>query len=215
MRHFLQSVVYLAQAASPGATTIFDLLFNWDDALRYGMDVLIYLMMALVGTVFFVLRLIFALFFGGDADVDGDLADVGGDGSFSLFSLLSILAFFMGAGWMGLTCRIDWDLNSMVSAAAATAFGFTLMLMASGMMAYARKLSRNVEYDPATAVGKSASVYMRIPAKGDGKGKIQVTVSGRLKTMDASSAGPEIDAFKSVTVLSVKDDGTFVVEPES
>lgn len=171
-------------------------------------------MMALVGTVFFLLRLMIALFFGGDGDIDGDLADHGGDGAFSLFSLLSILAFFMGAGWMGLTCRVDWQLNAMVSAAAATGFGFALMVMASGMMAMARKLSRTVEYDTATAVGKTASVYMSVPAKGDGSGKIQVAVSGRLKTMDAVSTGPRIEAFKSVRVVSVRDDGTFVVEPE-
>ena len=177
------------------------------------MDVLVYLIMALLGTTFFILRLAIALFFGGDGDVDGDLGDVGGDGAFNMFSILSILAFFMGAGWMGLTCRIDWDLNSMVSAAAATGFGFVLMMMASGLMAFARKLNRAVEYDVATAIGKTANVYMSIPMKGDGKGKIQVAVSGRLKTMDAISIGPPIKEFSSVTVISVRDDGTFIVEP--
>ena len=177
------------------------------------MDVLIYLIMALIGTTFFIIRLALALFFGGDGDVDGDLADVGGDGAFNMFSILSILAFFMGAGWMGLTCRIDWELNSMVSAAASAGFGLVLMMMASGLMAFARKLNRAVEYDVNTAIGKTANVYMSIPMKGDGKGKIQVAVSGRLKTMDAVSIGPPIKEFSSVTVISVRDDGTFIVEP--
>ena len=202
--------------ASPlsGDRAILDLLFNWDDALRYGMDVLVYLIMALLGTTFFILRLAIALFFGGDGDMDGDLADAGGgDGAFNMFSILSILAFFMGAGWMGLTCRIDWDMNSMASAAAATGFGFVLMIMASGLMAFARKLNQAVEYDVGTAIGKTANVYMSIPMKGDGKGKIQVAVSGRLKTMDAVSIGPPIKEFSSVTVISVRDDGTFIVEP--
>ncbi len=199
--------------SASGDKAILDILFNWDDALRYGMDVLIYLIMALIGTTFFVIRLALALFFGGDGDVDGDLADVGGDGAFNMFSILSILAFFMGAGWMGLTCRIDWELNSMVSAAASASFGLVLMLMASGLMAMARKLNRAVEYDVNTAIGKTANVYMSIPMKGDGKGKIQVAVSGRLKTMDAVSIGPPIKEFSSVTVISVRDDGTFIVEP--
>ena len=121
--------------------------------MRYGMDVIVYLIMALIGTVFFVLHLLIALFFGGDGDIGGDLADTGGDVAFSLFSILSILAFYMGAGWMGLTCRVDWELSSMVAALAATGFGFALMFMASGMMVFARKLSRTVEYDHATAVG--------------------------------------------------------------
>lgn len=179
------------------------------------MDVVAYLVMALVGTIFFLLRLLLALFIGDSGDVDGDLADVGGgDGAFSLFSLLSILAFFMGAGWMGLTCRIDWGLGSMVSAAASTGFGLVLMLMASGLMAFARSLNQTIEYDLETAVGHTASVYMSIPERGAGRGKIQVTVSGRMKTMDAISTGPPISEFKSVKVLEVRDDGIFVVEPD-
>jgi hypothetical protein len=180
------------------------------------MDVVAYLIMALVGTVFFVLRLVIALFFGGDSgDLDGDLGDVGhGDSAFSMFSMLSILAFFMGAGWMGLTCRIDWGLGSFVSAVSATGFGLVLMLMAAGLMAFTRSLNQVVEYDLKTAVGHIASVYMSIPARGEGRGQIKVAVSGRLKMMDAISNGPPIEEFKSVKVLSVRDDGTFIVEPE-
>ncbi len=119
---------------------ILDLLFNWTDALRYGMDVVAYLIMALVGTVFLPLRLLIALFFGADSALDGDLADVGrGDASFRMFSLLSILAFLMAAGWMGLACRIDWGLSVIVSAATATGFGLVLMLTASALTAFARK----------------------------------------------------------------------------
>jgi hypothetical protein len=188
---------------------------NWSNALSFGVDVVVYLIMALVGTTFFALRLVLALFFGGDTDVDGDLGDVGhGDSAFSMFSLLSILAFFMGAGWMGLTCRIDWGLSSMVSAMAATGFGAVLMMMAAGLMALTRSLNQVVEYDLETAVGHIASVYMSIPQRGDGRGKIKVNVSGRLKMMDAISNGPAIAEFKSVKVLSVRDDGTFIVEPE-
>ena len=202
-------------SASHGGTDILDLLLNWGDALNFGVDVIAYLIMALVGTTFFLLRLALALFFGGDADVDGDLADVGhGDSAFSMFSLLSILAFFMGAGWMGLTCRVDWGLSSLVSAMSATGFGLVLMLMASGLMAFARSLNQTVEYDLQTAVGHVASVYMSIPERGEGRGKIKVNVSGRLKMMDAISNGPPIAEFKSVKVLSVRDDGTFIVEPE-
>lgn len=204
------------QAKRQGDQTILDVLLNWTDALSYGMDVVVYLIMALVGTLFFVLRLVFALFFGGDAgDLDGDMSDVGhADSAFSMFSLLSILAFFMGAGWMGLTCRVDWDLSSMVSAMAAAGFGIVLMAMASGLMAFARTLNQVVEYDVKTAIGKTASVYMTIPERGKGAGQIKVTVSGRLKMMDAISSGPRIPEFQSVKVLSVGDDGTFVVEPQ-
>jgi hypothetical protein len=210
-------VLYFGPAPSQhwGNRAILDLLLNWDDALKIGMDVALYLFMALVGTVFFVLRLLMTLFFGGDGgDLDGDLGDIGdADSSFSMFSLLSILAFFMGAGWMGLTCRIDWELGQVTSALCAAGFGTALMIAASGMMAFTRSLNRVVEYDLNTAVGHTASVYMSIPERGQGRGQIRVAVSGRLKTLDAISEGPKIPEFKSVKVLSVRDDGTFIVEP--
>ena len=189
-----------------------ELLFDWETALGFGTDVVVYLIMALVGTTFFTLRLLLALFLGGDGDFEsGDLGS--SDASFGLFSLLSILAFFMGSGWMGLTCRVDWGMGSLASAASATAFGFGMMMLASGLMFTARRLNRTIDYDLTTAVGKTARVYMTIPKHGDGRGQIEVDVSGRRKVLEATSTGEKISEFTSVRVVEVRDDQTLVVEP--
>ncbi|MGE0485874.1 MAG: hypothetical protein AB7Q81_17135 [Gammaproteobacteria bacterium] len=192
---------------------LLDLLFDWHAALAYGTDVVAYLVMALVGTTFFVLRLVFALFFGGDADFDPGLHDAASDSTFGFFSLLSILAFFMGAGWMGLTCRIDWELSSLASAASAAGFGLVTMSLASGLMMFARRLGRTIEYDLQTAVGRTARVYLTVPKKGDGRGQVEVDVSGRRKVLDAVSSGGRLPQFTSVRVEAVRDDGTLVVAP--
>lgn len=191
-----------------------DLLFDWQAALNLGTDVVAYLIMALTGTTFFVLRLLIALFFGGDSDFDtGDHFDGSSDSSFSFFSLLSILAFFMGAGWMGLTCRVDWHMGGLASAASAAGFGFGMMLLASGLMLATRKLNRTIEYDLATAIGRTARVYMTIPKHGSGRGQVEVDVSGRRKVLEAVSNGDKINEFSSVRVLEIRDDQTLVVEP--
>ncbi len=190
-----------------------DLFLDWDAAFRYGTDVVVYLVMAIIGTTFFVLRLIFALFVGGDGDFDtGVDADMASDHAFGVFSLLSVLAFFMGAGWMGLTCRVDWDMGSLASAASSAGFGFGMMMLASGLMMLARRLNQTIEYDLETAVGKTARVYMTVPAKGDGRGQVEVDVSGRRKVLEAVSEGNKLAQFSSVKILSVRDDGTLVVE---
>ena len=189
-----------------------ELLFDWQSALSMGTDVLVYLIMALVGTTFFVLRLLIALFFGGGGEFDtGVDLDAGTDASFGLFSLLSILAFFMGAGWMGITCRIDWQMGSLASAASAAAFGFGLMVLASGLMLMARRLNKTIEYDLNTAIGKSARVYMSIPAQG--RGQVEVDVSGRRKVLEAVGQGEKISEFSTVRVVAVRDDQTLIVEP--
>ncbi len=191
---------------------MWDLLFNWGVALELGTDVIAYLLLALVGTVFFLLRLFVALFFGGGDGVDDgmDLSD--SDGSFTFFSTLSVLAFFMGAGWMGLSCRVDWGLGSFASAASAAAFGFGMMLLASGLMVGARKLNRTIEFDLQTAVGRTGKVYLPIPKRGDGSGQVEVSVSGRRKILDAISTKEKIESFRSVVVKEVRDDGTLIVE---
>ncbi len=192
---------------------MFDALFDWTELVNRGVDVVVYVVMAGVGTFLFLIRLA-ASAFGGDADGDLDV-DAGGhtEGAFAFFSLLSILAFFMGAGWMGLACRIDWGLSSLVSSFIAAGFGFLMMLAASGLMYFTRRLNSHVQYDVATAVGRTGRVYTRIPPRGQGSGQVEVTVSGRRMILRAASAGEGIDSFTEVRVTSTKDDESVIVEP--
>jgi hypothetical protein len=190
------------------------LLFDWPAMAERGADAVVYAVMALTGTLLFVLRLVMALFAGdgGDADTDVDAA-VDSDAAFSLFSLLSILAFFMGAGWMGLACRLDWDLGRLVSSLISAGFGFVMMLAAAGLSYGARRLNREIGYDVATAIGHTGRVYLTVPARGTGHGQVEISVSGRKKVLRAQSTGPEIAAFQDVCVVEVRDDGTLIVEP--
>ena len=93
---------------------MWDLLFDWRAVIALGYDTAVYLIIAVAGTLLFLIRLAFTYFGGGggDFEVDGDFDT---DGAFTFFSVLSILAFFMGAGWMGLACRLDWGLGRLPS----------------------------------------------------------------------------------------------------
>lgn len=189
---------------------ILDIFLNWSELAQLGGDAVTYSLMAAVGTLLFLIRLTMAMFGGDTGDFDMDV-EPGSDASFTLFSLLSVMAFIMGTGWMGLACRFDFGLSRPMSVVISVGFGVVMMCLASGMMFMTRKLNRNITYDPETAVGKRARVYMRIPPRGEGHGKVQVSVSGRLMTMDAVSAGPELKAFSDVTVINVRNDQSLVV----
>ncbi len=195
---------------------MWDVIFNWSELAKHGTDALVYFVMASVGSVLFLIRLGLALFADADSDFDTDIdGAVDTDVSFTLFSLLSILAFFMGTGWMGLACRVDWGLGAMPSALIASGTGVAMMAFASGLMYGTRRLNKQVVYDPKTAIGKTGRVYMTIPEKGKGTGQVEVTVSGRRKVMRAVSSAAEIEAFTDVTVLDSQDDETLVVEPKT
>ena len=190
------------------------LFFNWPELLQQGADAVTYFIMAAMGTILFVLRLVMALFGGDGGDFDGDMdVDGGTDASFTLFSLLSVMAFIMGTGWMGLACRIDWQLGRIPSLMIAIGFGTGMMFLASGLMYMTRKLNRVVWYDVRTAIGKTGRVYLDVPAKGKGQGQVEVSVSGRKKILAAITDGKELDAFTDVRIIDVRDDETLIVEP--
>lgn len=185
--------------------------FNWPLLAAKGTDAFIYFGMAIVGTAFFLLRLGLSLFHGADSDFDIDSA-IDSDVSFSFFSVLSILAFFMGAGWMGLACRFDWDLARLPSSMIATGFGIVMMLLASGLTYLTRKLNKESSYDVRTALGKTGRVYLKLPAKGQGYGQVELSVSGRRKILSAMSNGAEIATYSDVRVVDIRDDETIIVE---
>jgi len=193
---------------------MWDVLFDFNELAQKGADVVTYTILAGVGTLLFLIRLVLALFFGdgGDGgDFDADV-DAGSDAAFTLFSLLSVMAFIMGAGWMGLAARVDWDLRRAPSALLSVGFGILMMLFASGLMYLARKLNREVQYDVRTAIGKTGRVYLTLPARGKGEGQVEISVSGRKKVLRAISSDKEIKAFADVRVVEVRDDETLVVE---
>ena len=190
-------------------------LLELDRYVAIGIDATIYLFLAVTATLLFVVRMGLQFFVGEvgahlDADID---AHMDSTGAFELFSLLSVLAFFMGVGWMGLACRVNWGLGSAISAVSATAFGLSLMGLSSGLMYAVRQMTHEGRYDVKTTIGQTGKVYLTIPARGQGQGQIEVTVSGRRKVMPAMSTKDEIPAFTRVTIVDVVGEETYVVEP--
>ena len=196
---------------------------SWVLAVTFNQE-LAYWVLALSGTILFVLKVLLLVFggdLGMDSDMGGDVDAGGGDAhhggssaAFALLSLQSVLAFFMGAGWMGLACLEEWRTSTLTAFFAAMGFGFFLMLLNAGLMYGVNKLNQEVTYDLQTAVGHIAKVYLHVPAKGQGTGQVEVTVSGRRKILRAVSQGEEIDTGALVQVVAVKDGQILVVEPQ-
>ena len=191
----------------------------WEDLINFRefSDITVYFAMALFGTLLFLLKLILTFFAGIDGDADFD-ADMDGGleahaGDFSLFSMLSIVSFLMGAGWMGLACRMEWDMGGVASFFAALGFGTFLMTMSSVALFQMRRMDSAGGYDPRNAIGKIAKVYLRIPAKGGGQGQIQIDLDGNQKVLPAVSSSVAIDSFQAVKVLDILEGETLIVEP--
>jgi hypothetical protein len=176
----------------------------------------VYFVMAIAGTLLFLLKLAF-MFIGGGADIDGEFdgdleGDVSGGDTFSLVSVQSILAFFMGAGWIGLAATLEWRLGQMQSVLAASFFGFLMMLLSSFLTMKIKSLNTVQKFDIKKAVGISGRAYTKIPEKGAGIGQVEITLQGKQQIMQAMSTGNAIESFAAVKVVKVDDSGNLIVE---
>lgn len=182
----------------------------------------VYFVMATVGTGLFIIKMVLLLFAGDDGSgIDstdsGDLSDASGhtDGgeAFTLISIQSILAFFMGTGWIGLAARQEWMWDKWKSLGAAAAFGFVMMFFSSWLTMKIKGLnSQGSTYNIKDAVGKTGRSYTRIPAPGDGMGQVEITVSDKQEILQAMSKTEAIDAFQAVRVVEVDDSGNLIIE---
>ena len=129
--------------------------------------------------------------------------------SFKIFTMQSILAFFMGFGWLGLACRIEWNLGYLPSAIVAFLFGVALLFFTAYLMSQVYRLNVVPQRNLYRTLGENAKVYLTIPA--EGKGKVQAVVDGSLRTMDAVSKSGRIEQFKEVEIVGVADESTLIV----
>jgi hypothetical protein len=74
------------------------------------------------------------------------------------------------------------------------------------------KLAEDNSFQIKDAVGKSAQVYIRIPGKKSGKGKVQVSVKGAVHELDAVTLDDELASGSLVRVSSLLDDELLLVE---
>ena len=63
------------------------------------------------------------------------------------------------------------------------------------------------------AVGCAAQVYLRIPARGTGYGKVTVTMQGRTVELNAVTSGPEIATGSAVKIVALREGDTLEVLP--
>jgi hypothetical protein len=106
----------------------------------------LYYYIALFATTFYIIKMALFAIFGGDVEVHTDFnGSFETDDSFDFLSIQSILAFFMGLGWMGLTCMKVWKISAILSAVISIGFGLALMFCSAYLMCCVKKLNKTVK----------------------------------------------------------------------
>lgn len=120
-----------------------------------------------------------------DGTLDGHPDDVNAAvAGFRFFTIRGLVAFFCIFGWMGYVLgetALPVPLTVLISIAAGL-----LAMLAIGLMFYAaRRLQDSGNLRFSNAVGSAAQVYIPIPAKRIGRGKVMVLIQERLVEAEA------------------------------
>lgn len=182
------------------------------------METVLYVL-AGVSTAFFVLRLIlmFVGVEGGDSadaghGLAGDINDAAAAADFKIFTMLTLIVTLMVGSWSALLFR-SMEFPDWLSLGLGYGGGFIAALIVGYAIFSMRKLEGDGTIRDFKAEGLKGTVYLKIPEAGKGKGQVQVTVEGRLRTFDAVSDGPEIESFKPIVVMQRMDANTLRVCP--
>ena len=164
---------------------------------------------ACISSGIFLIKMIM-MFLGGDTDSEIDFTPDAGDsdGDLGVFSINSLMCFFMGFGWVGLASIKEWGISYYPSLGIAFGAGILAFILFSFSLGLARKLASEPDI-PSVKKGDEGIVYSRIPAFGIGK----VTINNKIIKATSDKA---IDSFKRIHVLEdVKIDTDTVVKVES
>ena len=165
----------------------------------------VFWIIALPSTLVFLILLIMT-FFGGDVgddvgDVDAEIDADEGIG-FQFITFKNLIGFFTIFGWIGIASIKNGSSTNMTLIIAFLS-GLAMMFVMAGIYYLLSTLVDDGTLKVKNAIGRLGEVYMNIPLKGEGFGKIQITVQGSLRTMEAVTNDKEM--LKVGTIVKVKD----------
>lgn len=135
-----------------------------------------------------------------------DLAD------FRLLSVQSVIAFLTIFGWSGITAIS----NGMIEWAAlllAAVLGFGAMFIVAKIIQWSSKLAQNGTLNIKNLLGETGTVYIPIPEKAQGKGKVNISCGERFIEYDAISEEQEpLKTGTPIRVVDIIGGDTLVVE---
>ncbi len=145
---------------------------------------------------------------------DGDAVHHGTNWLFSVVSFRTVVAAFCFFGLAGLIAD-SAEASAPVSIAAAVSGGLAAMFGVYFLMHYFYSLKSDGTVRIWSAVGRSATVYVPVPAHKSGSGKIQINLQNRTMEYLAMTAGEHLSTGAKVVVTDVITSDTLEVQVAS
>ncbi len=179
----------------------------------------IYWFFAIPFSIIFIIQLIMAIL-GFDSegdlseDIDADIDDADAesvDSGLRLFSIRNIIIFFTVFGWAGIA-SIRSGMNDASSVFLSFGAGFLMMYIYAKLFNVIMKLTESGTMDIRNALDQKGQVYLKIPGKREGAGKVNIDVQGAMRELDAMTDDEEIATGETVIVVEIFENNTLLVK---
>lgn len=144
-----------------------------------------------------------------EADFDGDLD--GGDAPFQMFSFRNLINFLLGFSWTGISFY-KLIPNTALLVAISLAVGFAFVYFFFLIIKQIQKLGEDNTFRIEKTLDKIADVYLAIPGRMQGKGKIMVSLNGSVREIDAMTEQDKIETNATVRIKRVESGNILIVE---
>lgn len=148
---------------------------------------------------------------GDDLEMGDELADHHGTSwVFGILSFRSVTAFVAFFG-LGGRMALSFDLGDFVAFLWATGLGLGAMIAAALLMRVLHDLRSDGNVHIENALGTTGTVYLTVPARRTGTGKVEVSVQGRSMTYQAITNADELRTGSRVKVVGISDPNTLEI----
>ncbi|MDR5659074.1 hypothetical protein RH915_06190 [Serpentinicella sp. ANB-PHB4] len=179
----------------------------------------VYWYLAIPFTVLLLIQLLSTfLGFGGEGGFDSveESVDIGDDGDFEpgfeIFTVRNFITFFAVFGWSGITFSHS-GLGNFATIVLSTMLAIIVLLIVSSLFYFITKLADSGTMNLQRAKGVIGEVYLSIPGNRKGMGKVNITLQGSLRELDAMTDNKkDISTGSIVRVEDVISNSILLVE---
>lgn len=166
---------------------------------------------AIAATIVQVLMFAASLLGSSDFDHSPDGADASdATQGVKLISVRAIVAFLVGFGWTG-GLLLQKGMAFFPALAIALAAGIVFMMVIFLIMRSMMSLRDDGTLDFRNAVGRSASVYVTVPARRSGHGQVEIEIQGRITTVQAVTSDENPLAPQTAVTVDAVEPGNLLV----
>lgn len=160
-----------------------------------------------------LLFLLVAAFLGSGAEAEGDpdaAVDTDGGIGFQFFTLKNAVGFFSVFSWTGIA-SVNTGHSTFLSIVLATGAGLLMAFAMAGLFYAITRMGASGTLDLHNGIGRQGEVYLFIPGKRQGYGKVQINIQGSLRELQALTDDDDIKTGAIVRVVSIIDEHILLV----